>query len=79
MNSKDFSSLWKHDLQGMLDTLPVFVQNMEHISKKDNSFLDRTYVEWIETWLAWSELSSTNDIKTQYDPFDNVEDELLEE
>jgi|SRR3990172_12899392 len=61
MNIEDFEDVWEERLTEFIKTLPTFVLNMKHLD-----ILDKPFVEWIETWLAWMELSSEEDIKVHY-------------
>ncbi len=46
---------------GLLDS---FIANMEHLPKVDK---DMSPFEWWETYLAWSELNSEEDMERYYD------------
>ena len=59
INVDVFVVAWKQELQEM--PFNSFALNMKHL-KIDN----QTYADWIKTWLAWSELSSDEDIDMMY-------------
>lgn len=54
----DFARYWKNELDGLKISLPEFVENV-----LKNSSEHKTYADWIETWVAWAELSTKEDIE----------------
>lgn len=54
-----FMKLWKEELLTM--PFDAFSNNMKELKMKD-----QTYSEWVKIWVAWSELSSPEDIDMMY-------------
>ena len=54
-----FLNIWKQELEEMPHK--AFSDNMKHL-KVEN----KTYANWIKTWLAWNELSCDEDINMYY-------------
>jgi hypothetical protein len=59
ISADKFAETWKEELEFLATyILPNFAKNFSNQT--------RTFTEWIKIWVAWSELSSDEDIEMFY-------------
>ena len=63
MDITKFAEVWYEELETMIREFPAFAKN---VGIDYTGVVNKSIVEWIETWLAWNELASEEDIKSYY-------------